>query len=548
MTAALLLAMLLGLPAVVDDLVPAAIDALIEQPEDPIFFGLPDLADGNPIFAKAPVGSSRCIVDLGDVTGDGAGDLAVGYAPGGPGHALVVRNGATGDVLWEMTPDGGGFRSLTGLSARDGRLALGVSSVHARVASRDGETGAAHWTRDLRPSGGANPINVLFVRFVEDLGDDPLPDLLVGTGQGLDTLYLLSGADGTTIWSVPLGDTVYAACLGPDLDGDTVADVYATGGDDLPYATALSGADGGPIWSVPLPGPGSALIPLQDVGGDATPDLAVGVFAEPAACAYALDGSDGSQIWAADSLTRNVTSFTPLGDIEGDGLDDFAVGSFDNAASGVGAGNGWLLWRREVSTNNTGAVLSVAAAGDLDGNGFVDVYGASMDHLAYLFDGAKGFLLMTHDTRKRGIAVAAISDGDGDGRAEFAIAGQGSLMLLAGDSGIAGGPIVYIKPTGGPLAEMTVNVYAYPGKLLFLLGSLGQGSVPLPGFGGTFGLDPAAFAAIHIGTAPAAGESGYLIGPFPREMLGVPMYFQAATVFEPGNGLLSEVFVYHTAP
>ncbi|MHC4845554.1 MAG: outer membrane protein assembly factor BamB family protein [Planctomycetota bacterium] len=548
MGATLLLTLLLGLPAAVDDLVPAAIDALIEQPEDPIFFGLPDLADGNPIFAKAPVGSSRCIVDLDDVTGDGAGDLAVGYAPGGPGHALVARNGATGEVIWQMTPDAGGFRSLTGLSARDGRLALGVSSVHARVASRDGATGAAHWTRDLRPGGGVDPVNVLFVRFVDDLGDDPLPDLLVGTGEGLDTLYLLSGADGSTIWSVPIGDTVYAACLGPDLDGDTRPDVYATGGDTTPFLSALSSADGDTIWSVPLPGPGSALLTLQDVGGDATPDLAVGVFAEPAACLFAMDGADGSVIWTADSLTRNVTSLSPLGDIEGDGVDDFAAGSFDNAVSSVGGGNGWLLWRREVSTNNTGACLSVAAAGDLDGNGFVDVYGASMDHLAYLFDGAKGFLLMTHDTRKRGVAVAAITDGDGDGRAEFAVAGQGSLMLLAGDSGIADGPIVFIKPSGGPLSEMTLNVYAYPTKTLFVLGSLGTGSVPLPGFGGTFGLDPAAFAAIHIGTAPAAGESGYLIGPFPREMFGVPMYFQAATLFEPGKGLLSEVFVYHTDP
>lgn len=548
MPIALLLAGVLCLPALPDDLVPAAIEDLIEQPEDPIFFGLPGLAPGIPIFINAPVGSARCVVDLGDVTGDGTADLAVGYTHDSIGAALVAYDGANGAVLWSDTPDAGGFRSLTGLSARAGRLALGVSSVHARVASRDSATGDAHWTRDLQPGGGQQDINVLFVRFVDDQDGDGLPELLVGVGEGLNALYLLAGADGTTIWSRSLGGPVYAACPAPDLDGDAVPDVYAVGGDGQPFAARLSGTDGSTIWSVPLPGPGAAVLPLQDVQGNGTTDLAVGLFATPADCLVTLDGGDGSQIWAAESMTHNVTSLAPLGDIDGDGLDDFTAGSFENMVPGVSTATGALIWRSEISTNNTGALLSVAAAGDLDGNGAIDVYSSSMDHLAYVFDGAKGYLLSTFDTRSRGIAVAALADSNGDGRPEFAIAGQGRLQVLAGDSGIADGPIVVLIHPKAPLGEMTVIVFAYPGKLLGVMGSLSTGFVQLPGYGGAFGLDPAAFGFIHLGTAPAAGQSGYLIGPFPRQLLGMHIYLQAVTTFEPGNGLFSKVLDYHSTP
>lgn len=548
MSALILMSLALWLPAAMDDLVPAALDALIEQPEDPFFFGVPNLADGNPFFTIMGTGSARCVVDLGDVTGDGASDVAVGFAPGSIAHTLRVRDGKTGALLWAHTPDGGGFRTLNGLSARDGQLALGVSSVHARVACLDGATGATVWRVDLRPGGGPEPVNVLFVRYVDDLDDDAAPDVLVGAGEGLDLLRLLSGSDGSTIWSRALGGPVYAACPTPDLDGDSIVDIYATGGEAEPFLAALSGADGSTIWSVPLAGPGAALLLLEDLQGDGTEDLAVGLFAEPADCLLAIDGSNGAQIWAAASMMRNVTSLAPLGDVDGDGLDDFTAGSFDNAVPCVSASNGLLLWRREISTNNTGALLSVATAGDLDGNGDVDVYAASMDHVAYVFDGEKGFLLTTHDTHARGIAVAALADSDGDGRAEFAIAGQGALNVLAGDSGIAAGPIVFINFPANPLAQMTVKVYAHPGKALMVFGALSPGFVPLPGYGGAFGLNPAAFAPIHVGNAPAAGESGYVVGPFPRELLDFNMYFQAVTIYEPGHGLLSNVLVYDPVP
>jgi outer membrane protein assembly factor BamB len=521
-----------------DDVLPAALDALTSQPDDTVIFGIPSLAPGKLLVHVPGVPTARSLVSVGDVNGDGAGDLALGNVPGSLPATLQVRDGATGAVLWSVTPDGGGFRTLRGLSARDGRLAAGLCSPRARVECRATVDGALAWSRELAPGNGARAANLLAVDWTSDLDRDGVDDLLVCGGRHVDALVALSGVDGSTLWVHAAGDSVVASARGPDLDRDGLPDVFATGGDERPFVRALSAADGSVLWSARLPGPGTCLAVLDDVDGDGAADLAAGCFAAPAMSLLGFSGADGAPLWMADTMPHDVVSLAQLSDIDGDGARDIAVGSFDNAVSGVGSASGQTLWRREASTVNGGAMLAVAALGDLDGNGGIDVATVSQDHRMYLFDGLKGFLLCTQNIRSRGGPIAALPDADGDGRAEFAAAGRRTLQVLGGHSGTAAGPVLSVQP--GPF-ETKVCVYAYPTKTLVVMGSLGTGRLFLPGFGGTLGLDLSLFGLIHVGTAPAAGESGYLVGPFSRDALGLTIYYQAATIFEPGHGLLSEV-------
>ena len=291
----------------------------------------------------------------------------------------------------------------------------------------------------------------------------------------------------------------------------------------------------------PLPGPGSAVLRLADVDGDGTGDLAAGCMDQPDACLLGLSGSDGSPLWTAHDITDDVTALATVSDLDFDGSADLAVGSFDNAITTISSGDGVKLWHHECSTVNTGALLDVVALGDLDGNGAIDVASASVDEQIYVFDGDKGHLLAAQDLRVRGIAVAGLPDGDGDGRLDLVATGEGKLMVLGGSSGTAAGPVIDFQLPGTLAGGTTVIVFALPQNVLVVMGSLGTGQLVLPGFSGALGLDLATLTVVHFGIAPAAGETGVVLGPYPPVLAGATIFFQAATIFDPGSGQIGAV-------
>jgi len=520
-----------------DDLLPATVDALLALPLAPSTAGVPSSPPTANVFVKAPAGTVRALADAGDVTGDGAADLAVGFGPGGPA-AVQLRDGRSGALLWSATPDGGSVRSLRGLSARDGRLALGLTSLHARVELRSAADGALLWFRDLLDGSGP-PRNVLAVELVDDLSGDGVADVLCAGGLGLQVALLLSGADGTTLWEHDAGGPVADVRPIADVSGDGVPDAVIAGGVESPFARALSGADGRPLWSIPLAAPATVLLPLPDVDDDGRQDVAVGLFHAPGPCLVAHSGATGELVWEASAIVDDVTSLATAGDSDGDGLPDIAVGSLDNATSLVQSVIGLVLWRLETSEANAGCILSVANPGDLDGNGADDVLAVSLDEHAYLFDGKLGFALFAQPVRARGVACTALADGNGDGRSELAVGGERSLRVLDGSGGIVQGPHLELHTFGDGLPSSLLIAYAYPGKMLWLFGSLGPpGAISVPGYGGTFVPDLATLVVLGASVAPAAGANGYNLPPLTRDLLGLEVLLQGVTVFAPGDGLI----------
>ncbi len=528
---------LLALPSAgrAGDPVPDAIDALLALPEDAIFFAVPIAAPGAQLAELHAQGETRCVAAVDDVTGDGWAEIALGRAPGQPGATLELRDGAGLAPLWSVSLEGG-FRTLSGLDGSGARLAVGLCGAQGEVQCRATADGALLWSRALA---GA-PAEILAVRWQEDLDGDDVPDLLVGGGDALSSVTLLSGRDGATLWTARLPGGAAALHALPDLDDDGRPDHAVAGGDDAPFVAALSAQDGSLLWRTSLPGPGAALATLPDVDGDGVADLACGYFAQPQPCLRGVSGATGAPLWESAGVTRDVTSLATISDVTADGLADVAVGSFDNAISAVSAATGVLEWRREMSTNNTGALLPVGNAGDLDGNGYDDVLTASVDRRIYLLDGEHGHRLMVHDMRSRGTAVLVLPDATGDGRGELFAAGQSTCRLLSGASGTAVGPVVIEDPAPS-LHESTVRVFALPGKPLLLMGALGDGALALPGFAGVLGLALDTLSIIHFGIAPAAGESGYLLPALPREFAGLTIRFQGVTIFGPGNGIIGPV-------
>jgi len=530
-----------------DDVVPAAIDAALAAPDDPFIYGIPDTGPGIVVTYSKVEGSSRSVVGIGDVNGDGAWDFATGFAPGSTTRTLQARDGRTAAVLWSAAPDGGGFRGLRTLVFADGALFLAASSAHGRVERRDPFTGVPQWTVDLTPGGGPM-VNLLALESMPDVNTDGATDLLVAAGRGLNALRLLSGLDGTTLWTHVAGDSVCDVRVAPDVDADGVPEVLCCGGEVTPYARLLSGATGAALWSAPLPGTGSAILPLPDIDADGWPDVAVGVFNQPGPCLFALGGRTGALLWTSQYAIRDVTSLTPLHDLDADGLTDFAVGGFDNAATGVVSRTGIFRWRTEGSTVNGGSMFFMANIGDIDGNGAQDLVTCSLDEQVYLVDGRKGYFLSVQDMDSRGVVTAGLNDADGDGRPEFVACGGSSVIVLDGGSGIAAGPVCYLVPPKKISGELGIYNYAYPGLPLVVLGAPAQGNLKLPGYTGSFGLSLTTFQVIFMNIAPGAGLSGYLIGPLPREAIGLTLHFQSVSISGPGHGGFSKVASYTVTP
>jgi len=526
-----------------DDLIPVAIEEVLAQPTDPVFLGVKDLLRPEVLWRVPDLPGVRCLAILDDVTGDGLDDFAVGLGPEvGDTRRLQVRDGTDGALLWSAS-GGIGFRSLRALAAQGGRLAAAPHAPRGRIAVHATDTGAVLWERELAPGNDA-VVSLHSVRWTHDLDADGVPELLVAAGEGRDAAFVLSGADGATLWVHEAGDVVYDLIALADRDADGVPEFATCGGDDTPFLTLLDGVDGGVHWTTPLDGPGSTLLALDDSTGDGVPELAVGQFAAPQSCLLAIDGDDGSQLWSAQSITDGVTDLLLLDDLVGTGLHDIGVGSFDNAISAILAFNGGSQWRRETTTNNGGQVFSIADLGDVDGNGVRDVAGAAMDHQVWHVESSVGQYLARHEARTRCRVIASMGDRTGDGRRELLLASSDGLTLIDGEAGLAGGPLTEVEAPGSPTEELTIVQWALPSTQMRLFASLGTGSTFFPAYG-ELKLDPSTMITLAFFTAPGAGNAVLVLPPLPAAASGLRIYLQSASVYEPGVfGLFGNVAAF----
>jgi hypothetical protein len=343
---------------------------------------------GNPNPAKdASFGTS--VAGIGDVNGDGIGDLIVG-APGLDKVSII--SGKDQSVLRTVgDPDG--------LS----KYQFGFSVVG--VGDWDGDG-----VDDFAVSAPGVP------------GVVPLPCVLqpCKPNPQWGRVFVISGATGALIkkFEPPEETLQFGYAMAPlgDINGDGKPDL-AVGAPVLTKSVgrvyALSGADGSQIWKAtesgaglsqtqPIASFGATLAALHDINGDGRTDLVVGApfhddgTGKMSGAAYVLSGSNGTQIRShaplqLSTVDRFGVSVTNIGDQNGDGKDDYMVG--DSKASKV-----------------------------------------------YLFNGADGSFLGAIASRQLndsfGFAAATVSDYDGDGKVDFWISAPDSdhvyLMTSAG--------------------------------------------------------------------------------------------------------------------
>lgn len=347
--------------------------------------------------------------NLGDINGDGVNDIitsAPWFSVDGTTFEgkIYVFSGADGSLLNSAT--GSGFEllgySTTSAGDVDGDgtpdyIAGGVAGSHAIVFS-----GATHSVLlDLYGTGSDG-----FGASVAGAGDvnlDGYGDLIIGaTSDDSSTgkVYLLSGADGSEIWSHAGGGPGQrlgsAVGLVGDVNGDGIPDQVA-GSDGIGdpnfggAAYVYSGVDGSILHTLTPEDPSLALryglffaSGAGDMDGDGVPDIYIGDFAENAGNGgtYVYSGANGRLLHHFKGFTgEGIGPGRGVDDIDGDGHSDLIIGAYtysrrDAAAAGrvyaISGGTGKTI---DVMTGTIpgdwfgGDALAV---GDVNGDGLTD--------------------------------------------------------------------------------------------------------------------------------------------------------------------------------
>jgi hypothetical protein len=343
------------------------------------------------------------LAGIGDVSGDGVPDLAIG-AP----EFSVFASGSKGRV--EV------------ISGADGAL----------IASIAGTSFLGYFGQRVEAAG--------------DVDADGVPDLLVGepgytTDGGLEVgaVWVYSGAD----WSViRLYDGLsFPAQIGGGFcsAGDANADGHADAAIFVGHATTLyimSGLDGTVLHvrgDVAQPCNGSQdpmpMAPIGDANGDGFDDMMIGCSALTSGAghigaAWAISGRDGEDLFVL--LGPTSSSFlgegvAGAGDLDGDGHPDVLVSSNETIAHvwAFSGADGSLLQTLTAAPGETNFGNKLAGPGDVNGDGVPDI-ALTVGGAVPVVSGADGSRIMT----LKGIgttSMCALGDVDGDGRSDIAV-------------------------------------------------------------------------------------------------------------------------------
>lgn len=250
-------------------------------------------------FANSTLGFS--LSTMGDLTGDGVGELIVGapgfdYPEAEGGYALVI-------------------------SPTDGSIVHRIEDAPDSVGDRLG----------------------FAVAGVGDADGDGTPDFAVGAPNRMrtglvGTIQVYSGSDGSLLHQVWDGDRNlgHALTRGADLSGDGSPDFVASSG-EAGRASVFSASSGSRLWqlseSQPENGGADRISLVPDRDGDNVPEILLGrpSAAFGAGKALLFSGASGTLLDTLENEdstnAESVGSSVGYADVNGDGRDDLLVGS-----------------------------------------------------------------------------------------------------------------------------------------------------------------------------------------------------------------------------
>jgi outer membrane protein assembly factor BamB len=345
-----------------EDYVPGTQDVLIEidNSSDPDgHLKLLSGSTGEILWETSPPGGvsggcgygDMCLTSSPDLSGDWYHEALLGTSWGGrTAYALLANN--DGRIFWYFdtyihASESGWVYSIDWINdvTGDGKpeVIFGCGSDNNTAYCMDGGHGTVLWHFPC-------PDAVYQVAPIGDVNGNGTDDVLVATGDAdADYTYCFEGGSSGVpwyIWRFYVGATSYTTTGGDDANGDSVPDAYIGTWDSAGTVYCVSGADGSEIWSQSV-GPYQyvmRVVTIEDLNDDGCDDLLVASWNNAIIC---LDGATGDALWNVSTGTTNggdVWTIWPLGDVDYDGYKDVIAGSFDLKAYCVSGRTGDLLW------------------------------------------------------------------------------------------------------------------------------------------------------------------------------------------------------------
>ncbi|MHA2339093.1 MAG: outer membrane protein assembly factor BamB family protein [Candidatus Hodarchaeales archaeon] len=363
---------------------------------------------------------------IADIDGDTVLEVVIGSDDGN----VYVLNGTNGVQEWNFTTGGEVYASPT-LADLDGDgifLEVVFGSCDGNVYALNGSNGNELWSYTTGDCIGKSPAIV-------DVNGDNVKEIVIGSWDG--NVYMLNGADGSLIWNYTTGDGIWSSPAVSDIDGDTIPDIVLIGSHDsnmyglnvsledltqterklwnfsinntsathsgiesspavadinndtfkevvfgtmISYPTpnyvfALNLSNGNQIWSFSIGSNWVLSSPvLVDINNDTYLEVMIGSHT-PTRKMYALNGSDGTEIWNYTTLGF-VDSSPAINDVNNDTLPDVVFGSSDNYLYSLNGLDGTLIWNYNLGSTISGS----PAIEDVDSNGHYDILAGTISN------------------------------------------------------------------------------------------------------------------------------------------------------------------------
>lgn len=405
------------------------------------------LNQGNGTFSApvdltvTPSGSHPAWVDVADLDGDGALDLAVANGASDNVSLLFQQGGGTFSAP-VVHPTGSYGAAPSWLAARD---LDGDGAPDIAVATKQGMR--VRWNQGNGLFSAETVLGSFGWFAVADLNTDGQPDLVAGDAPGQSSVRVLLGQGNGTYsdaGSVAVA-TAAASVAVADLDGDGRPDLVAASGGHASSGhgveVLLNQGSGGFVGMPPAHpvGANPSAVVASDLDGDGWPDLVVsssGFYGQGGGVAVLLNQGNGT-FTAGPPASDTGSVSVAASDLNGDGIPDLALAN-EGVDVLLGEGDGTFASAVDYSVGQP--PYSVTAS-DLDGDGWPDLVASTQDGVGVLFNQGNGAFSPAIAYPVVGWATESaltVSDLDGDGWPDVATSrntGNGPVLSLLWSQG-----------------------------------------------------------------------------------------------------------------